>query len=297
MCLYRESNHRIHDKSRESEERNQGRELTEISCLLTKISYFVIIMKKYPAKVVLQLIEAIAEAAREDLSFKGFQEMELKVGGSVGEKYLYKKYNEVEKKPDGMISIQSSKLDDILQFLGFADLESFQYAIENPIHELLGSCAGNWLSYVRQNSHNGILYVSPVRIYREQGKMLYELSGPHQGYLGELKLQNEVLYALFEGSTGKQFHHVYKLGSRHSPNVLQGTFSGASTSGEPIAGRTVLIRQKAAFEELKGERLKIKDLLSSESEDLQRLGQYFESFEKNNLRIERVDSYEVDDLG
>ena len=115
-------------------------------------------MKKYPSKVVGQLIEAIARATHEDLTFKGFQAMELKVGGSIGEKYLYKKYDEVAKRPAGMISIQRSRLDDLLGFLGFDDLSAFQNAIAHPISELLRSCEGSWYCHVRQNSKNGTLY-------------------------------------------------------------------------------------------------------------------------------------------
>ena len=253
-------------------------------------------MKKYPSKVVGQLIEAIARATHEDLTFKGFQAMELKVGGSIGEKYLYKKYDEVAKRPAGMISIQRSRLDDLLGFLGFDDLSAFQNAIAHPISELLRSCEGSWYCHVRQNSKNGTLYLSPVNIYPQQGKMMYFLAGPHQVYTGELKLKNQVLCALIEGSNGKQFHHVFKIGNRHRPNVLQGIFSGVSTSGNPIGGRVVLRRSNEAYESLKGGKFSIKSLISSPEEDQQRIGRYFESFEKNNLRIEQVDTYELDDL-
>lgn len=255
-------------------------------------------MKEYVSKDLLRLFELMANKVNVSLDHHGFTVIadEFDHHQGISKKFLYEKHRELQEKLSGHVRIQEGKLRPLLNFLSFDKYESFLQYLKSPIDDKLLSCTGPWMSYVRQNSDNGIIYASPVRIYEDQGKMMFALTGAHQQYKGELTFRNQVLFTLFEAQNGKQFHHVYKLGNRHSPNVLQGVFSGAQTSGEPIAGRVVLIRQQGEFEDLEVKKLYVKDLVSAEEEHLKRLGKYFSTFEKNNLRIERVESYEVDDL-
>lgn len=254
-------------------------------------------MNKYASREIKQLIEEIARKTKEDLILTGFRAMELKIGKSVGEKFLYKKYNEINKKPDGEISIQRSRLDDMLAFLGFANLQAFQQAMANPIPEVLQSCEGNWVSYVRQNSEKGIIYQSPVRIFEQQGRMMFMLSGPHQSYTGEMTFSNGVVFTLFVGENGKQFHHVYRIGQRMNPRVLQGVFSGVSTEGNPIGGRTALIKSDRNFEDLVNGQVRITELESSTDSIKVSIAKYFKKYADNNLSINRVVTFDIDDLG
>ena len=78
---------------------------------------------------------------------------------------------------------------------------------------------------------------------------------------------------------------------------MRGMFTGVSTSFDVIGGRTVLIRQKENFSKLRIAQLDMSDLRKSESLEDRRLAEYFEVFEKNNLRIAGTPYFSLDDLG
>jgi len=105
------------------------------------------------------------------------------------------------------------------------------------------------------------------------------------------------LFILMKSSSGKEFHHVYRIGKREEPALLRGMFTGVSTSFDVIGGRTVLIRQKENFSKLRIAQLDMSDLRKSESLEDRRLAEYFEVFEKNNLRIAGTPYFSLDDLG
>ncbi len=100
-----------------------------------------------------------------------------------------------------------------------------------------------------------------------------------------------------QSDSRKEFHHVYRIGKRETPDVLRGMFSGVSTNFDPIAGRVVLIRQKEKFEELKIAQLDMSQLQTSDAVTDRRLAEYFQQFEDNNLRISGTPYFSIDDLG
>ena len=208
------------------------------------------IMAEYPREVFQKLIKMIAEKANEPLDMVGFENMQQAIDGTFGERFLYRKHKLTLDATVDMISINRTKFELLLKYVGFNSYDAYIDALANPISETLKSCEGVWLCYVRQNSDKGIVYQSPVRIYEQQGEMHFHLSGPHQPYKGVVSFNDGTIYVLFRGENGKQFHHVYKLGKRIGANVLQGVFSGISTVGEPIGGRTVLIRSDREFDAL-----------------------------------------------
>lgn len=103
------------------------------------------------------------------------------------------------------------------------------------------------------------------------------------------------MFILMKSESGKQLHHVYKIGIREKPQVLQGIFSGVSTTFEPIGGRVVLVAAREPFVKLEGKELTPMEL--KKSGDLgTRLARYFESYDGNNLRINPVVSFGENDL-
>ncbi|MGB3465186.1 MAG: hypothetical protein WBA74_07950 [Cyclobacteriaceae bacterium] len=255
-------------------------------------------MNKYRAKDIQLLIEELAVKSKEDLAYKGFISISEKLGAGVGEKYLYDKYKEVSGGLVETVKVQRVKLDAMLNFLGFKKLSEFLEAKASPVSDILRSCVGVWINYVRQNSEQGILYRSPVEIKEEKGKVLYKLGGPHYTYEGIMTLNNGVLNVLFRSEKEeKQFHHVYRIGQRINPKVLQGIFSGVSTEGHPIGGRTVLIKSDLKFEEIPTISLKIKELIKSTNDADRKIAGYFKDFADNNLRINQINTFDIGDLG
>jgi len=97
-------------------------------------------------------------------------------------------------------------------------------------------------------------------------------------------------------SKGKEFHHVYKIGTREKPSLLKGVFSGVSTAFDPIGGRTVLIRSDEDFSKLKNAELAINEIAKSGSKTEKKLAMYFMNRSENNLSIGRVITFNENEL-
>lgn len=243
----------------------------------------------------LRLLELLAEKVEESLDGYAFQRVETLLKGAVSERFLGDKYRDVKKAIDP-ISFQPNKIEPLLNFLGFDRVSTFRRFLEQPIPELLKDCYGTWISVVRQNSFAGFLYQSPVKIFQNQDAVRFQLRGPSYLYEGDVTYRNGCLTVLFSGNSGKQFHHIYKIGSRRKPQFLQGIYSGISTGDDPIGGRCILYRSNEAFEEIENEQLRISELMDSKKELQTSIGHYFESFERNNLRLNPVIAFGVEDL-
>ena len=251
---------------------------------------------KIQASELRELYKLLSERTDEPIDFKGLESISNKIGGSISQKYLYEKLREVNVDKKEEVSINNAKLDVLLGYLGFDSYKDFRYHQANPILEELKSCEGNWINYVRQNSAKGYVLASPVKISQERQRMVYLLKGPDYNYQGNVNLRNGCLFCSFSNENGKQFHHVYKIGSRRSPDVLQGVFSGISTSNEPIAGRTILVRNVHDFEKITNCKYTITELMASENDTSQAIGTYFNKYSDNNLALNRVITYGLEDL-
>jgi len=247
-----------------------------------------------------RLLELLGEKTGQPLDHRGFAEMAGQIKG-IGEKYLYenlyRKNENAKKKGEAMITMQSTKGDLLAQFLGSKSFRLFVEKLEKRIDPVLLSCVGSYCSYVRRNSEIGVIFCSPVQIFERDGKMWYELRGPTWSFVGELELKNGCLFVLMKATGGKEMHHVYRIGTRERPKVLQGVFSGVSTAFDPIGGRTVLVKMDGKFSELKNEELDIKNLKKSKSLIYRRLAEYFMKYEDNNLSTKKIVNYNVEDLG
>lgn len=255
-------------------------------------------MRAYKVEELLELFERLAAKTGDSLDHNGFMNMEHKLGiqSGISHRFLYKKYRSLTESSGDSATIQNGKLDPILQFLGYSKYSDFQEELYNPIPEILKSCEGKWVCYVRQNSEKGNVYQSPVKIYAESQSMVFHLQGPHQVYIGNIQMSSGTLFTLFKSDRGKQFHHVYKIGRRVRPHVLQGVFSGVSTAGDPIGGRTVLVRLESETVGINNVKLELDELLSSSNTEMVAIGNYFREYSSNNLKINPVVSFDLDDL-
>lgn len=241
-----------------------------------------------------KLFRLLGEKIGEPLDGTGFQLIAEQVT-EVSKRFLYDKWKEVEAGSDP-IRFQNSKGEPLLNFLGFQGHQAFRAYLENPIPEVLLSCCGTWISLVRQNSFDGYLYQSPVLIYQDQQRVLFKLRGPSYAYGGELSYRNGCLTVIFSGASNKQFHHVYKIGNRKSPKLLQGIYSGISTGNDPIGGRCLLYRVQENFEAIPNRQLQVSHLVADQEELQKAIGTYFEVFERNNLRLNPIIAFDLEDL-
>lgn len=245
-----------------------------------------------------KLLELLAEKTNQPLDVKGLKEMSEAAG--LTEKYLYehihRKKEKARKDGQATISVQSGRLDIVAQFLGFKSYQSFTNSIDRPLDPILLALVGNYYSYVRRNDELGFILRSPVCIYEETGKILFELKGPMRLYSGEVKLKHGCLFIILEEVGGKQIHHVYKIGTRQKPEVLQGIFSGVSTNFDPIGGRTVLVRVEDEFEKLINKEAQLEEFFRSTIYSEKSVSLYLKEFSINNLRINRVINYGIADL-
>jgi hypothetical protein len=244
-----------------------------------------------------KLLEALSVKTKKSMDYAGLKEISEMVG-DLGSDYLYKKIlQEIKNKTDAEThGIRDFQLNRILNFLGFTSLASFQNHIKNPLSEQLLSLVGNYYSYVRANYQQGLVLRSPARIFQDETSLFFELKGKDYFYRGKIEESQGCLFILMVSGEGKRFHHVYKIGNRKNPSVLQGVFSGVSTAFDPIGGRTVLIRQNQPFENLTNRKEKIEVMISSEEVEETRVGTYFKEYYNNNLSPSKSSDFGYDDL-
>jgi len=246
-----------------------------------------------------ELLHALAHHTGQSMERYGYGVMSEKIGDAITMKYLYELHLNVGKALENTtptINLQPVKLDKVAKFLGYESYAVFAKAIEQPISPVLVNVIGNYTCYVRQNAQTTTILCSPVRIYKDEQKVWLELKGPSWTYKGEVLVKHGCLFVLMRTSEGKEFHHVYKIGQRERPDVLQGVFSGVSTAFDPIAGRVVLVRSDQEFGALENSQLTTAQLKKTNSTEAKALERYFRKFEDNNLSIKKVTTFTVADL-
>ena len=250
-----------------------------------------------------QLMEMLARKTKQRIDGKGFAAMQVAIGHGITKKYLHEsiqlKIEEALESGTEKISLSQPKLDILAEFLGEKSFRALRQQIDNnQRNPVLTNCRGNYYCYVRRNDDTAVVMRSPVTIADKEHAIWFELKGPSYVYTGEVALKHGCLFILMRAEKGeKEIHHVYRIGTREQPPVLQGMFSGVSTAFEPICGRTVLIRTEEEFATLTNAALEIADMKRSQNKEQRRLAEYFLSYEANNLKINPVTTFTIDDLG
>lgn len=244
------------------------------------------------------LIEKLAEKVGTDLSWKGFKQMCLaiqqKEQATITPRYLKYTLYEGKHLPNTMKRV--SNLDIIARYVSGTNFRVFCENLDSKVDNVLKSMVGNYYSYVRMNHEEGNLLRSPVKITFDNGHVYYHQKGGRLQFNGEIQKHEGCLFVLMESNEGKSFYHVYRIGKRTSPEVLQGVFSGVSTDFKPIGGRAVLLKSNKPFESLKTGVLDIKKMLKSKREVDLALARYFEHREENNLSIKPSSTFNLHDL-
>ncbi len=242
-----------------------------------------------------RLLAAVSQKSGYPLEYSSFDDIADAIGKGMTKKYLYENlYLKARKgNSDTMVGMQDNRMNVIARYLGYQNIHQYLQGFRE--HPVLTGLLGNYYCYVRRNSRNTAVFRSPVRIGREGDEYIFELQGPRWLYKGKVNLSEGCIFILMEAESGKRLHHVYRIGIREKPQVLQGIFSGVSTTFEPIGGRVVLVAVSEPFDKLEG-----KELMPAELEESgtlgARLARYFESYDNNNLRANPVVSFGEDDL-
>lgn len=218
-----------------------------------------------------------------------------------GEQYLYKamylEARKLEEQGGGMLTLKDEYLEIIARYAGYENYLHFVKSLRYELPEALMNCKGEWYSYVRCNSGEMEVLVSPLRIYDKMNQVFMEMKGATRDFNGEIKMERDSLYCLLESREGKNIHLVLKIGVAKKPKVLQGVFSGLSSGGDPIAGREVLVKQEGMeFEKMKNDKLKISALINSKIEEEQIIGAYFSDKERNILKGGQASTFDLSDL-
>jgi hypothetical protein len=249
------------------------------------------------------LFEKLAAAidGHQSLDSRGFHKMSDYIGKKTGNhsidnRYLYETYTRLNKNiKEGKkeVKIYVEKLDIISKALGYERFLHFTETILSPVDKQLAGCIGTWWSIVRANNGQYILK-APVKLSmkKDQSGILIELQGGQRVFNGTVTLRAGNIFCELDTGIDKKLYIVMKVGTSAHPRLLQGTFSGISTAGDPIAGRELFLREeKLKFEEMKWSKLDVdNNTLDS------RINHYFSDYEKNCIKINNVSTFSMTDL-
>jgi hypothetical protein len=261
---------------------------------------------KFKVAHIEQLLLALSKHTKQSLDSYGFQRMSemfqektnVKIDGRYLNESLHAKVRDAKKKSIEEQNFQIFKLDQLAQFLDYKNFQEFIYDLEAQLHPVLNACVGVYNCYLRRNTENGVILASPVRIFKSSDRnILFELRGPDQIYSGTVDFKSNCLFILMKAANGKEFHHVYRIGQKQQPKVLQGIFSGVSTAFEPIGGRVLLILTDNSYDTLENRSMKIAELQQSPNLSDRRIAEYFSAYTDNNLSLLKSMTFGIDDLG
>jgi len=207
---------------------------------------------------------------------------------AVGRDYLYKNLLQKikDKKPNEVVSVRGTQIDIVSRFLKYDNFKDFMRHCDHPLDDVALKLIGNYYSYLRASSEEGVILKSPVRIFEHDRGLKIQLIGKSYQYNGPVELKGECIFFTINTDVGKSFRHVYKVGKTLAPKILYGVFAGVSSTLDPIAGRVILRRSDGeVFEKMKIDKLEIPKILKSGSTFERKLAQYFKSRVENNLAV------------
>ena len=194
------------------------------------------------------------------------------------------------------LRLKEKQINALVRTLGYEDYDNFEQHKHSQITEALSNCEGYWYSYVRCNSGKEFILRSPIEIKAQRKRMLMTLHGPQRKFMGELVADGSNLFCLLRSDKVKRLYMIFKTGLSIKPRVLQGVFCGLSTSGAPIAGREVIIKQDGNLSTLTCERVPISEWENSASEEEREIAFYFRDIHKSILKAGTPNSFNLDDL-
>jgi hypothetical protein len=251
---------------------------------------------KIKVKYLYRLLDELASKHNVINEKKGLEDIADHIG--ITREYIYKKIaNPISRmRQHESLGLRDGIIKKILKDIGFDHIGAFCDFVDSPVSEQALSLVGSYYSYVRRNTKEGALLRSPVLIFKKDNKIHFLLNGDRTEYSGIVDLHHGVLSLSIQNEEGKFFNHVYKIGSISHPKVLQGVFSGVTSTFDPIGGRVVLEHRNEKFADLKTGLIDISDLKRSASKNEKLLALYFAKYEDNNLQVKKSTSFNLSDL-
>lgn len=251
---------------------------------------------KIEAKYLSAMLDQLVRKHRTVKEKKALENIAEEIG--LTREYLYKKiYNPISSKDDDeLVGLRDAHIELILKNLGFETFQSFKDFVDSPLSEQIRSLAGAYYLYVRRNTKEGALLCSPMLLFENNNQMMLTLHGSQTRYSGQVSCAHGLVSMNIQSEEGKFFHHIYQIGKVIRPHLLQGVFSGVTSTFEPIAGRAVLRHVEEKFENLSPAALDVEKLISEGTRPEELLGAYFRHYPENNLRLKRSTSFDWSDL-
>ena len=272
-------------------------------------AHFIWAHMHYNRSDIVKLLEKIEEATKIDLTHASCEAVQERLSEMYSEvtkgrkkhlplfdKYLYRKLQLPCDRNEEIIKASAATLNAVAQALGFESFSHFVRITDAENDPALRNSVGEWYSYVRCNSGQPYVLRAPVKIYEERKEIYMELKGPVRTFKGQVRMRGECLHCLLESDRVKKIYLLLKTGFSVKPTVLQGIFSGVSTAGDPIAGREVLVRADAPYDELTPLRIAIDELLASGNKEREIIGNYFLEKNDNILKAGASSTFGWDDL-
>lgn len=237
------------------------------------------------AKVVIRLLSELADKVSVDLDYGGFGIMEEYLENGITQKYLddtYRKAKRALERKQVNTGSRAAKLSEIAKGLGYKNFHDFEYTTSRPVNPLLKNCVGVWWSMVRGSKGDSV-FKSPVKIrISEDQEVLIAMQGRENKFKGRVQLSAGCLFCTLDSGKGKKLNIILKANVSEHARVLQGIFSGVSSTGEPIGGRELFVREtQLKFDEMKWAELPLpNDPLDH------RISAYFSDVYRNCIRTD-----------
>lgn len=235
---------------------------------------------------VLRLLNELADKRKVEMDYGGFGKMsEFIDSDEISQKFLDDTYRRVRKhlaanKP--VVGTRIGKLNVIAVALGYKSFAQFESRWSNPPEPLFQACVGLWWSHVLGNVGNTI-YKAPVQIFHDEEEgMCIRLRGKENDFRGNITLRAGSLFCELDSGREKKLYIILKGEIGNRPDVLQGTFAGISSTGDPIAGRELFTRSSdEKFALMKWQ------AIDADSEILgPRIRSYFSNTAENRIKID-----------
>lgn len=237
------------------------------------------------AQSVRRLLIDLSEKIHVEMDYAGFGTMSDYIDSdSISQKYLDDTYRLVRKKilADQMnIGSHEKKLNVIAKKLGYKSFQDFENNLIRPLDPILLNSVGHWWSLVRSNTGDNI-YKAPVWIRNDPHEGVYiTLKGQENLFMGKVMASAGCIFCELNSEKEKKLYIVLKGSINTNCQMLQGIFTGISSTGDPIGGRELFMRETGlAFKDMKWSKLSV-----NENALDAKVKTYFEHAEGNVIKI------------
>lgn len=220
----------------------------------------------------------------------------------LSKRYLYDtvflSIQKAQKTASTYIQLERASLNTLSEYLGYKNIDEFRTIINPRMPQQAFALEGNWYSIVRCNSGLPYVMISPVKITASEEETQIILRGPHRFFKGKLSWLAGCISSVLTAEDGKMQHLVFRVGLSKKPKLLQGVFSGVSTSGVPIAGKGLLFRSyEKDFEGMNNYKLKIRENMDHSPTNIPgKLLHYFQNYNQTYLKIGDTSTFDIGDL-